>query len=337
MKRLITLIILTFYGLGLNSAAQAATGERVRITGEIVDTWCYISEIMGGGEAITGSAHHQCAIWCAAGGIPVGLLAETGELYMVLKLGDDDRSNANPRILEIQSNKVVVEGDVIERDGIRYILIDDIVENAGIVNRSHDDYGVIPEFGCARTMMITRKIRTLTMATMFLAAASTSGSAAESWNVAWRRESPVRWPRWWMCYVRLTGDCPQSCGEGRRQLGLLTADNKLILPTKNASAFTGATDDLIEFCGQQVMADGIFTENYGLRVFAVQFVKPVDGKWQRTNRYLDKWAMENGVDPTGNAKKSWFRKDPRIRALIEKDGFLGLGLDEDKAFLEENY
>ena len=65
--------------------------------------------------------------------------------------------------------------------------------------------------------------------------------------------------------------------------------------------------------------------------------KPVGGKWQRTNRFLDKWAKNNGIDPTSNAKKSWFRKDPRINALIERDGFLGIGLEEDRLFLEENY
>ncbi len=129
------------------SLASAAGATRVQLTGELIDTWCYISEIMGGGEAPTGSAHHQCAVWCAAGGIPVGLLGENGEIYMVLKLGDDDISNANPRILDIQASKVSVNADLYERDGIKYLLIDEITENAGLVNRTHDDYGVIPAFG----------------------------------------------------------------------------------------------------------------------------------------------------------------------------------------------
>ena len=55
------------------SLASAAGATRVQVTGELIDTWCYISEIMGGGEAITGSAHYQCAVWCALGGIPVSI------------------------------------------------------------------------------------------------------------------------------------------------------------------------------------------------------------------------------------------------------------------------
>ncbi len=52
------------------TAAQAAAAQRVEVTGEVIDSWCYISEIM----YPEGTAHHQCALWCAAGGIPVGVL-----------------------------------------------------------------------------------------------------------------------------------------------------------------------------------------------------------------------------------------------------------------------
>ena len=56
--------------------AQAAAAKRVSITGEIVDTWCYVTEIMYG----LGTAHHQCAVWCAVGGIPVSVLGEDGNV-----------------------------------------------------------------------------------------------------------------------------------------------------------------------------------------------------------------------------------------------------------------
>jgi hypothetical protein len=138
-------VTLAFWALGATPAAAA--GQRVQLTGEIMDTWCYVSEIMGASEAVLGTAHHQCAVWCAAGGVPVGLLSEAGEIFMILKLGDQDTSNADPRILEIQSSRVTVDGDLYERDGIKYLLIDEVVANEGIVNRSHEDFGVIPAFG----------------------------------------------------------------------------------------------------------------------------------------------------------------------------------------------
>ena len=76
--------------------------------------------------------------------IPVGILADDGQVYVVLKLEDDPTSNANPRLLELQSHKVSVEGDVYERDGIKYLVVDQVVSDEGIVKLTHDDYGIQP-------------------------------------------------------------------------------------------------------------------------------------------------------------------------------------------------
>lgn len=126
--------------LALGAPAAATTPERVSVTGEIIDSWCYLTEIM----YPEGSAHHECALWCAAGGIPVGLRAEDGTVYIILKVGDDATSVANPRLLKIQSHQVSVEGDVFVRDGFSYLVIDEVADDAGIVNLTHDDYGIQP-------------------------------------------------------------------------------------------------------------------------------------------------------------------------------------------------
>ena len=122
------------------TAAQAAAPQRVEVTGEVIDSWCYISEIM----YPEGTAHHQCALWCAAGGIPVGILGDDGEVYLVLKLGDDTTNVANPKVLDLQTHKVRVDGDLYLRDGMKYLLVDRIITDAGIVNLTHEDYGIQP-------------------------------------------------------------------------------------------------------------------------------------------------------------------------------------------------
>ena len=121
-------------------SASAAVPERVQITGEIIDSWCYITEIMFG----EGTAHHQCALWCAAGGIPVGVLADDGQVYMVLKLGDDTTSVANKSVLKIQSHRVTVDGNLYRRDGINYLVVDRLLADEGVVKLTHDDYGIQP-------------------------------------------------------------------------------------------------------------------------------------------------------------------------------------------------
>ena len=125
---------------------------------------------------------------------------------------------------------------------------------------------------------------------------------------------------------QLTGDCPASCGGGDRQLGLVTDEGRLVLAFKNFVAFAGASAELIDFCGKRVTADGLFATNRGVTVFALQFVREApDGKWRRANRFQAKWATRNGVAADSNAAKSWFRNDPRVKALIARDGVLGLG------------
>ncbi len=131
----------------------------------------------------------------------------------------------------------------------------------------------------------------------------------------------------------LTGDCPAGCAAGKRQLGLLTDEGRLVLPVKNFTPFSGAVDELIDFCNKRVLADGLFATNRGYTIFALQFVKELpDGKWRRANRFLPKWAKTYGFEPDGPEAKRWFRNDPRIKALIAKDGKLGLGPEADKKY-----
>ncbi len=125
--------------------SHGVDGESQTITGELMDTWCYVSQIMGGSDFVVGTTHHVCAVWCAAGGIPVGLLDKSdGKIYMVMGLGDDKTSVANQKILDLQSREITVTGKTYELDGINYLMIDEIVEDMGVVNLTHKIIGILP-------------------------------------------------------------------------------------------------------------------------------------------------------------------------------------------------
>ena len=126
--------------------ARAAEGERVTVTGEFIDTWCYMSGVMGGTDAVVGSAHHTCALWCSAGGIPVGILGEDGTVYMVLKVAQNAQTNGDPMLLEMASQTVTADGLMYKRDGLTYIVVNEIVDVTGITNQNHEDYGTVPPF-----------------------------------------------------------------------------------------------------------------------------------------------------------------------------------------------
>lgn len=124
----------------------AGDPERIQIRGEVIDTWCYFSGVMGAGESVTGSSHHTCALWCAAGGIPVGVLTEDGTVYMVLKWEGSDSVAKGDTLMEVQSDTIVADGLLHQRDGINYIIVEKVVSNEGIINLTHEDYDVIPPF-----------------------------------------------------------------------------------------------------------------------------------------------------------------------------------------------
>ncbi|MCB1493350.1 MAG: hypothetical protein KDJ77_16420 [Rhodobiaceae bacterium] len=136
----------------LCTPAVAAGGEQVKITGEVIDTWCYFSGVMGGPDVVVGSAHHTCAVWCAAGGIPVGVRADDGTVYMVMKLNGAPPLSDVPALLEIQSDRITANGTHYVRDGINYLVVNEVVSDEGIVNLTHEDYGVVPPFAIPKSV-----------------------------------------------------------------------------------------------------------------------------------------------------------------------------------------
>ena len=140
MKRMLSTLALAVLLAAALAPQASAAAKRVNITGEIIDPWCYATEIMYG----LGTAHHQCAIWCALGGIPVSILGEDGAVYVILKVEDDGTNVANPGIIKIQTHKVTVEGDLYERDGVKYLIVTKVANDHGIVNMTHEEYGIQP-------------------------------------------------------------------------------------------------------------------------------------------------------------------------------------------------
>jgi hypothetical protein len=126
------------------AAGNASTP--IKVTGEIIDTWCYYSGVMGSQDAVVGTAHHTCALWCAAGGIPVGMRADDGTVYLVLKLEGAAPLANKETLLDLQSDKVTATGLHYVRDGVNYIVVEKVVANEGIVNQTHKDFGPVPPF-----------------------------------------------------------------------------------------------------------------------------------------------------------------------------------------------
>ncbi len=137
----------TWAGLSVfASPVFASQGETITVTGEILDTWCYMSGVMGPPEATQGSAHHACALWCSAGGIPVGLVTEDGTVYMVLKIEGDAQLAGGDTALRLAAHTVEATGVLHARDGLNYLIVESVLNDYDIQNENHEEWGNVPGF-----------------------------------------------------------------------------------------------------------------------------------------------------------------------------------------------
>lgn len=164
------------------------------------------------------------------------------------------------------------------------------------------------------------KFLTLLCLTALLAiGAGQHARAASSWGIYGEEEARIQATAVDILCA-LTGDCPDDCGGGRRQMGLLREDGTLLLAIKNNDPFAGTANDLAPFCGQLIEADGLLIRNDHFPMFVVQFKRALpDGEWRRANWFTRDWEQEHGGDGS-----RWYESDPTVTEELEANGILGL-------------
>jgi hypothetical protein len=170
-----------------------------------------------------------------------------------------------------------------------------------------------------------------------------AGSKAKNWNLL-GQENAIFEGKVVDALCVLTGDCPEDCGAGKRQMGILrTVDGQFLLANKNTQpAFTGATVDLAPYCGQTVEVDGLLVGDPNVtpglgsaKLYQVQTVRVAGAdEPKKTNLWTKDWRKRN-ADVGG--KGPWFRRDPAVNAAIEANGRLGLGDEADQQYIEDNF
>ena len=163
-----------------------------------------------------------------------------------------------------------------------------------------------------------KRIALFALSVLLLGTASVQ--AADEWGID--HEQVARWEGKVVDILcELSGDCPANCGEGKRQMGLLLDDGRLVPIVKNFDPFAGAVNDLKGFCDKRITADGLFINNPKMPLFALQFKRLApDGKWNRANWFVRDWAKQHGDANKGE----WFRHDPTVKKIIARDGVFGI-------------
>ena len=116
MKSLRYLATVSFLLAGL--ALPAVAQEDITVKGEILDLSCYLS------HDLKGRSHRSCAQQCAKRGLPIGVLSESGEVYLLL----EDHNNAEPydKAKELAGDKAEVKGKKFAKGGVNSILVGEV-------------------------------------------------------------------------------------------------------------------------------------------------------------------------------------------------------------------
>ena len=90
------------------------------VTGEVVDLACYMVHP----ETGKGTSHRKCAETCAKKGLPIGVLTDDKQVYLLL----EDHENPKPyaQAKDKAAEKVTIEGQKVTQGGVQGIVVEGV-------------------------------------------------------------------------------------------------------------------------------------------------------------------------------------------------------------------
>lgn len=119
MKKLLALVTILGLVIAVGAYAKGETGHSTAAaktmtwTGEILDAGCYI------GHGAMGAKHAECALKCAANGMPLMLMMKDGKA--VLLTPNHDNPDAYNQLKTMAGSVATVTGTMAERGGVKGI------------------------------------------------------------------------------------------------------------------------------------------------------------------------------------------------------------------------
>jgi hypothetical protein len=100
-------------------SAMAVTARAAdSVTGEVVDLACYMP------HDSKGASHRKCADTCAKKGMPLAILTDDNQLFLVLE--DHENPKGYATVKDKAAEHVTVEGEKINKGGIQAIVAETV-------------------------------------------------------------------------------------------------------------------------------------------------------------------------------------------------------------------
>ena len=95
-------------------------GKEIVVKGEVLDMTCYIA------YNISGPEHAGCARDCIKRGLPVGIKATDGKVYLLVGTNWRRRESLNSQLAEYAAKTVTIRGKETMRDGFAQLQVEEI-------------------------------------------------------------------------------------------------------------------------------------------------------------------------------------------------------------------
>ena len=95
-------------------------GKEIVVKGEVLDMTCYIAYNMSGPE------HAGCARDCIKRGLPVGIKATDGKVYLLVGTNWRRRESLNSQLAEYAAKTVTIRGKETMRNGFAQLQVEEI-------------------------------------------------------------------------------------------------------------------------------------------------------------------------------------------------------------------
>ena len=114
MRKIVTLVGVSVFAWLASPAVAADT-----VTGEVIDLACYLPH-----PDMKGSGHRKCAEVCAKKGMPLGILTDDKQVYLLL----EDHENPKPyeQAKAKAAEKITVEGEKAAQGGLQAIVVESV-------------------------------------------------------------------------------------------------------------------------------------------------------------------------------------------------------------------
>jgi hypothetical protein len=96
---------------------SVASAQEIRVTGEVLDMTCYIAYNLSGPD------HAECARVCIRNGLPVGIKAQDGKVYL---LTGEPGYSVNAELADYAAKIVTIKGKQTVRGGFAQLQVEEI-------------------------------------------------------------------------------------------------------------------------------------------------------------------------------------------------------------------